>query len=86
MNFVKRCLIPRKCISSMLLAFTYLTSFFFFVYCACVCLFDSVLACNDGYQFKLLFTDGECLSLIMNFFTGSWLFKKICLFTQPIFF
>ncbi len=61
--------------------------FFFFVYCVCVCLFDSVLACNDGYQFKLLFTDGECLSLIMNFFTGSWLFKKICLLpTQPIFF
>ncbi len=58
------------------MAFTYLTSFFFFVYCVCVCLFDSVLACNDGYQFKLLFTDSECLSLIMNFFTGSWLFKK----------
>ncbi len=86
MNFVKRCLIPRRCISCM---FMYLTSFFlFFVRCVCVCLFDfcSVLACNDGYQFKLLFTDGECLSLIMNFFTGSWLFKKISLFTQPFFF
>ncbi len=65
----------------MLMAFTYLTFFFPFVYCVCVCLFDSVLACNDGYQFKLLFTDGECLSLIMNFFAGSWLFKKICLLT-----
>ncbi len=68
MNFVKRSLIPRKCISCMFMSFTYLTSFFFFfVYCVCVCLFDScsVLACNDGYQFKL---HGECLSLIMSFF------------------
>ncbi len=76
MNFVKRCLIPRKCISSMLMAFTYLTFFFSFVYCVCVCLFDSVLACNDGYQFKLLFTDGECLSLIMNFLQVHGCLKK----------
>ncbi len=45
----------------------YIFDFFFFLLCL-LCLLDfcSVLACNDGYQFKLLFTAGECLSLIIQ--------------------